>query len=88
MKQAGVNKITVSSVEMARQHADWGWKDIAIPINIRRIREIEALSMDINLNVDESRDPVHVLGRQNIHHVWTLNWIQDLAEPESLDPNG
>lgn len=76
MKQAGVSRITVSSVEMARQHADWGWTDItiAIPVNIRMLREIQHLSMDVDLHVVvDHTDPVHALGQHKIH---TGVWIE------------
>ncbi len=70
MKAAGVRKITVSSLEMARQHALWGWTDItvAIPVNIRMIQEIKSLSLETNLAIlVDHPDVVHILGQELIH---------------------
>ncbi|MBS3807696.1 MAG: alanine racemase [Bacteroidales bacterium] len=52
-KESGIDKITVSSVEMARYFAADGWKDITIafPLNIHEINEINALAGKINLHV-------------------------------------
>jgi len=52
-KDAGVDKITVSSVEMARYFAADGWKDITIafPLNINEIDAIKELAGSINLHV-------------------------------------
>jgi len=52
-KELGVNKITVSSVQMAEKFADQGWQDITIafPYNPLEIKEIEDLSEKINLNI-------------------------------------
>ena len=49
----GVDKITVSSVEMARYFADTGWKDITIafPFNQLEIDEINLLAEKIDLNI-------------------------------------
>jgi D-serine deaminase-like pyridoxal phosphate-dependent protein len=52
-RQAGVSKITVSSVSMARYFATHGWKDItvAFPVNINEMDEIMALASRIRLQV-------------------------------------
>ena len=52
-KEFDVNKITVSSVEMADYFANAGWNDITIafPFNLLEINKIEELSDKINLNI-------------------------------------
>ncbi len=52
-KEFGVDKITVSSVEMAQYFTEAGWEDITIafPFNPLEISEIEQLSDRINLNI-------------------------------------
>ncbi len=52
-KEFGVDKITVSSVEMAQYFTEAGWEDITIafPFNPLEISEIEKLSDRINLNI-------------------------------------
>ena len=52
-KNAGVDKITVSSVAMAKYFANNGWNDITIafPVNIREVPEIENLAKRISLNI-------------------------------------
>ncbi len=52
-RQAGVNKITVSSVTMAEYFASGGWDDItiAIPVNIREIPRISRLAEQVQLNL-------------------------------------
>jgi len=49
----GVDKITVSSLRMAKYFADDGWKDItvAFPVNILEIDRINDLSRKIKLNL-------------------------------------
>ncbi len=51
-KQFGVNKITVSSVQMAKYFSN-DWKDITIafPLNIREIDSINMLAKEIQLNL-------------------------------------
>ena len=51
--QAGVEKITVSSVKMAQYFANDNWKDITIafPVNIREIQNINELAEEIQLNI-------------------------------------
>ncbi|MCK5050370.1 MAG: alanine racemase [Candidatus Cloacimonetes bacterium] len=52
-KEFGIDKITVSSVEMAQYFADSGWNDITIafPFNPLEITEIENLAGKNNLNI-------------------------------------
>jgi D-serine deaminase-like pyridoxal phosphate-dependent protein len=52
-KDFGVDKITVSSLEMAQQYAKAGWNDITIafPANIREIKKYNALVPKIRLNL-------------------------------------
>ena len=52
-KDAGVDKITVSSVSMAEYFAKHGWKDITIafPLNIRELDDIENLAKSVKLNI-------------------------------------
>ncbi|OLS20228.1 MAG: D-threo-3-hydroxyaspartate dehydratase [Candidatus Heimdallarchaeota archaeon LC_3] len=49
-REEGVNKITVSSVEMAVYFANHNWRDITIafPINILEIQEINSLAMKLD----------------------------------------
>ncbi|MDY6800110.1 MAG: alanine racemase [Bacteroidota bacterium] len=51
--QAGVEKITVSSVRMAQYFANDNWKDITIafPVNIREIQTLNELAEEVQLNV-------------------------------------
>lgn len=53
-KDAGVSKITVSSVGMAEYFADGGWEDITIafPVNIRELPRIDALAGRVHLTLD------------------------------------
>lgn len=52
-REEGVDKITVSSVKMAKYFADHGWKDITIafPANILEIDDINSLAERIYLNL-------------------------------------
>jgi len=49
----GIEKCTVSSVDMAKYFADNGWNDITIafPYNLREISDINKLAKKINLNI-------------------------------------
>ncbi|MFC2097124.1 alanine racemase [Bacteroidota bacterium] len=51
--QEGIDRITVSSFDMAEYFSNDGWKDItvAFPANIREIDMINSLSKKINLNI-------------------------------------
>lgn len=60
----GVEKITVSSVQMARYFADAGFGDITIafPVNLGEIAEIDRLAGEIELNcLIEARETARVL---------------------------
>ena len=52
-RKQGVDKITVSSIEMARFFSEDGWNDITIafPMNLREIKEINHLASKIILNL-------------------------------------
>ncbi len=52
-RKFGIDKITVSSVEMAQFFAADNWRDItlAFPVNLRETDEINKLAADINLNL-------------------------------------
>ncbi|MCK9451752.1 MAG: alanine racemase [Bacteroidales bacterium] len=52
-RQAGVDKITVSSVSMAHYFADHGWDDIliAFPVNLLEIKQINRLASRIDLQL-------------------------------------
>lgn len=52
-REEGVERITVSSLRMARYFADAGWKDItlAFPVNLREIEEINTFPPTVNLQL-------------------------------------
>ena len=52
-REEGIDKITVTSVDMANFFAEDGWNDITIafPVNIRQIKEIGELSSKVNLGL-------------------------------------
>ncbi len=52
-RACGVDKITVSSLNMALQFAEWGWEDItvAFPVNALEYEKINALAAKIRLNL-------------------------------------
>lgn len=52
-KGCGVDKITVSSLNMALKFAEWGWNDItvAFPVNCLEHEKINALASKIRLNL-------------------------------------
>lgn len=65
-RERGVEKITVSSVDMAEYFADHGWQDIliAISVNVRQIYRIAALSKQVHLEVlVENPEAVDALGK-------------------------
>jgi D-serine deaminase-like pyridoxal phosphate-dependent protein len=67
IREQGVEKITVSSVEMARFFANNGWTDITIafPVNIREINEINQLAAEIDLNLTiVNAEVLHALAKQ------------------------
>jgi D-serine deaminase-like pyridoxal phosphate-dependent protein len=60
----GARQITVSSVDMAANFANAGWKDItlAFPLNIRQLQEINELASRIDLGVQvENIEAIHAL---------------------------
>ncbi|MFX0116037.1 MAG: alanine racemase [Candidatus Hodarchaeota archaeon] len=66
LRDAGATNITVSSLEMARYFANYGWNDItvAFPVNILEIQKINTLAEQIQLNLlVESKEVVQFLGR-------------------------
>lgn len=52
-RASGVDKITVSSLNMAMKFAEWGWNDItvAFPVNCLEHEKINALASKIRLNL-------------------------------------
>jgi D-serine deaminase-like pyridoxal phosphate-dependent protein len=52
-REKGIERIAVSSVSMAEYFAKNGWSDITIafPVNLREIKNINALAAKINLNL-------------------------------------
>ena len=69
-RELGVDKITVSSLQMAVYFANGGWNDIslAFPVNIREIVQINQLAKRIQLNlVLENQEAVDFLG-QHLEH--------------------
>jgi D-serine deaminase-like pyridoxal phosphate-dependent protein len=63
---AGVEKITVSSVLMAEYFASAGWQDITIafPVNVREVESINALAMKVKLSLlVESEEVVNILAK-------------------------
>lgn len=71
-REAGVEKITVSSLDMATYFASGGWKDItiAIPVNILEIEAINVLAAKITLNlVLESMESLAFLAVELKHSV-------------------
>lgn len=52
-REQGVDKITVSSVRMAKYFAEDGWNDITIafPVNILELDDLNELAKSINLNL-------------------------------------
>lgn len=76
-REAGVNKITVSSIDMAVYFAENGWLDITIafPVNILEIQTLNKLASKITLNlVVESEETVCFLN-ENMKHPANI-WIK------------
>ncbi len=69
-RDRGIDKITVSSVDMARYFSQDGWQDITIafPLNINEIPQIDQLAATINLHLtllnEESVEALH----RSLHH--------------------
>jgi D-serine deaminase-like pyridoxal phosphate-dependent protein len=71
-REAGVDRITVSSLTMANYFADFGWSDITIafPVNILEIPEMNELAGRINLNLlIENREGLEALQKKITWHV-------------------
>lgn len=71
-RAAGVDRITVSSVDMAVYFADHGWTDITIafPVNVRQIHRIDELASRIQVGLlVESLETVEILSEQLSHPV-------------------
>jgi D-serine deaminase-like pyridoxal phosphate-dependent protein len=65
-REAGINAITVSSVDMAEYFASAGWQDIliAFSLNLRQLERIELLARKVHLEVlVENEAAVQALGR-------------------------
>ncbi len=65
-REAGVEKITVSSVEMAEYFSDHGWNDIliAFSMNMRQIDRINSLAERIHLEVlVENKEALSVIAK-------------------------
>lgn len=65
-RQRGVNKCTVSSVDMAKYFIQNHWKDlsIAFPVNIREIDDINEIPPEVELNLLVSEiDTMHALNK-------------------------
>ena len=76
-REAGIERITVSSLQMARYFAAHGWRDITIafPVNIRELPQINKLAGKIRLNLlVESAEVVTRLAESLTHPVGT--WIK------------
>ena len=69
-RDEGVDRIAVSSVSMARQFADDGWKDImiAFPLNIREMEAINQLAAEVNLGLLVSSPGVTSLLKKQLKH--------------------
>ncbi|MEA4909135.1 MAG: alanine racemase [Anaerolineaceae bacterium] len=66
-RQAGVEHITVSSLDMARYFAGAGWQDIslAFPANLRQAGALGELARQVRLHLlVESPETVHFLGQR------------------------
>ncbi len=95
-RDLGIDKITVSSVGMARYFADDGWQDITIafPVNVRQIDEIKALSAQVRIGLLVlDADTLDILGK-NLNDPVSI-WIKidvgthrtgiDPAQSNSID---
>ena len=70
-REAGIEKITVTSVGMANYFADDGWKDITIafPVNTRQLDEINQLAGKVNLGLlVVDAHSIDVVGDKLKHH--------------------
>jgi len=92
-REAGVNRIAVSSFSMANYFANDGWKDImvAFPVNIREIALINELSSKINLSILLADADVLDTLEQNLTHLTGFYIKVDVGnlrsgfDPENVD---
>ena len=71
-RELGVDKITVSSLQMAQYFAEHNWNDItvAMPVNLREMDTIDELAEKITLNIlVESAESIHHLEAELKHKV-------------------
>ena len=71
-REAGVEAITVSSVEMAEYFAEHGWRDILVasPVSVREAAALDRLASRVTLHVPvDSVEAVNALGRTMSHPV-------------------
>ncbi len=76
-RDAGVDAVTVSSLDMAEYFADHGWSDItvAFPLNVREIDTVNRLASRITLHlVVDSHAAVEALEARLTHGVYV--WIK------------
>ncbi len=88
-KEEGIEKITVSSLEMAAFFAKDGWKDITIafPINILEIDTINQLTEKVDLNLlVESMDSVEFLRKNLERPVGIFIKVDVGAHRTGMDP--
>lgn len=88
-KEEGVDKITVSSLQMAEYFATDGWKDItvAFPVNVREVDMINRLASDIQLNLLlENVESVKYLSDKLSHSVNAFIKIDIGYHRTGLDP--
>ncbi len=79
-REFGVDKICVSSVEMAAHFADHGWDDITIafPLNFSQVQEINELAGRISLNVlVESVEAIELLKEKIDYEIGVFIEIDD-----------
>ncbi len=74
MRESGIESITVSSLDMAVEHAQWGWCDItiALPCHPRQIDRLVELSQKVTLQVIvDQHTMAEVLHNSHANlHVW------------------
>jgi D-serine deaminase-like pyridoxal phosphate-dependent protein len=71
-QEAGVDKITVSSIDMARYFSSSGWKDIlvAFPVNVNEIKAINQLANGIKLSlIAENQESVSYLNKNLTNNI-------------------
>jgi len=88
-KEFGIDKITVSSLEMARYFAeDWNDITVAFPVNILEIETINSLAQNIELNLlVESRESITALESSLKHRVGAFIKIDTGYHRTGVDPN-